>query len=76
MSAGVLSKRAIARLQRLHTATRRAAEHRRIAARLLMASRFAATRSAQRDYWFEFALMHEEYRVAVRALSSFCQKHS
>ncbi len=76
MPAPLLSKRAQMRLWSLQSAARKAADHRRVAVRLLLASRFAATRSAQREYWFEFALVHEEYRAAIRALGEFCQKHS
>ncbi len=72
---GVLSSRARTRLWSLQAAARRAADDRRVAVRLLLASRYAATRSAQREFWFEFALIHEEYRAAMRALAEFCAKH-
>jgi hypothetical protein len=71
----VLSNRARAKLWVLQVATNRVAEERRVAVRMLLASRRAATHSAQREYWLEFAVIHEEYRAAMRALAEFCEKH-
>lgn len=72
----MLSNRSRVKLWQLQSAVRRAAEDRRIAVRLLISSRYAATRSAQREFWLEFALINEEYRAAMRSLAEFCQKLS
>lgn len=72
----VLSGRARADLWILQSAARQAAAERSVAVRVLLASRGAATRSAQREFWLEFAWIDQEYHAAVRALAQFCTRHS
>jgi hypothetical protein len=51
------------------------ASQREAALRRFVASRYAATIVAQREFWLEFAWADQEYRVAVRRLALFCQEH-
>lgn len=46
-----------------------------MAIRILVASRFVAIASAQREFWLEFAWLDQEYRFAVRNLARFCLEH-
>jgi hypothetical protein len=46
------------------------------ALRLFVASRYAATALAQREFWLEFVWADQEYRVAVRRLAQFCAAHT
>ena len=50
--------------------------HRNTALRIFVASRYAATAVAQRDFWLEFSWADQEYRVAVRRLAEFCNEHT
>jgi len=40
-----------------------------------VASRSAATRDAQQEFWLEFSWLDQEYRIAVRRLAHFCLAH-
>jgi hypothetical protein len=70
-----LSRRALEELSSLQAAMRRLAEDRNAALRLFLASRNAATRAAQREFWLEFSWIDQEYRFAVRRLALFCAEH-
>ena len=70
-----LSRRALEELGSLQTSVHELGAHRNAALRLLLASRYAATALAQRDFWLEFAWANQEYRVAVRRLAEFCLAH-
>jgi hypothetical protein len=59
-------------LQRLMTTV---SVDRSAALRIFTASRFVAIASAQRELWFEFAWLDQEYRVAVHRLARFCAEH-
>lgn len=48
---------------------------RNAALRRFMASRYATTPSAQREFWMEFSWLDQEYRAAVRRLAEFCREH-
>jgi len=67
-----LSVRTLEHLGALQAAVRRLAVERNQALRMLAASRGVATADAQREFWFEFAWIDQEYRVAVHRLASFC----
>jgi hypothetical protein len=70
-----LSRRALDELGTLQTSVHELGVHRNTALRLFVASRYAATVMAQRDFWLEFAWANQEYRVAVRRLAEFCLTH-
>jgi len=70
-----LSRRALEELGALQASVHELGVHRNTALRLFVASRYAATAIAQRDFWLEFAWTNQEYRVAVRRLAEFCNAH-
>jgi hypothetical protein len=72
---GILSRRALEELGSLQTTVSTLSTQRETALRLFMASRYAATSLAQREFWLEFAWADQEYRVAVRRLAQFCLDH-
>jgi hypothetical protein len=72
---GFLSRRALEELGTLQATVSTLATQRELALRLLVASRYAATLPAQREFWLEFAWADQEYRVAVRRLAQFCRIH-
>ena len=72
----LLSRRALHELGVLQIAVRKLSHDRSVALRLFTASRGAATRSAQREFWLEYAWIDQEYRAAVRRLALFCTRHS
>ena len=71
----ILSRRTLYELGALQGAVRKLATDRNIALRLFIASRNAATRPAQQEFWLEFSWVDQEYRVAVRRLAQFCASH-
>lgn len=71
-SLGILSRRALEELGALQNAVLTLGNERGKALRLLLASRYAATALAQREFWLEFAWADQEYRTAVRRLADFC----
>lgn len=71
----VLSPTALDRLASLQANMRRQAALRTTALNLLLASRWATTQSAQREFWLEFLFAEREYRLAVRSLMRFCLQH-
>jgi hypothetical protein len=71
-----LSRRALEELGILQAALRKPAEDRNLALRLFAASRNAATRAAQQEFWLEFSWLDQEYRAAVRHLAQFCVDHT
>jgi hypothetical protein len=72
---GILSRRALEELGTLQTLVQRLCGERNAALRRLLASRYAATVLAQREFWLEFAWSDQEYRVAVQRLAEFCRDH-
>jgi hypothetical protein len=75
VQAKVLSRRAFEEFYSLDARVREVARFRNMAFRVFAASRFAAITSAQREFWFEFAWLDQEYRHAVRRLAQFCLEH-
>ena len=75
MPAKFLSRRALEELGSLQSSVHSLTQGRNLAFRILMASRFVAIASAQREFWLEFAWLDQEYRVAVRRLAQFCREH-
>ena len=73
--AGLLSRRALEELSVLQANVHRQGTLRATALRILVASRYAATVIAQREFWLEFAWADQEYRVAVRRLAQFCERY-
>jgi hypothetical protein len=71
----VLSRRTREQLGALQATVQDLGTQRSYALRVLQASRHAATRMAQQEFWLEFALADQEYRVAVRRLAMFCSEH-
>jgi hypothetical protein len=71
----LLSRRALEELGALQSSVHELGATRQAALRLFLASRHAATAMAQREFWFEFAWVDQEYRVAVRRLAQFCSEH-
>jgi hypothetical protein len=71
----LLSRRAIEELADLQNLVRRLTADRNAALRIFTASRYVAIASAQRELWFEFAWLDQEYRMAVHRLAKFCLKH-
>jgi len=71
----LLSRRALEELGSLQSSVQSLTHSRNLAFRILMASRFVAIASAQREFWLEFAWLDQEYRVAVRRLAQFCHEH-
>jgi hypothetical protein len=72
---GILSRRALEELGALQAAVQELRTQRSAALRLFLASRYAATAVAQREFWLEFAWADQEYRVAVQRLAQFCLEH-
>jgi hypothetical protein len=70
-----LSRRALEELGTLQASVHELGLHRNAALRLFVASRYAATAVAQRDFWLEFAWADQEYRIAMRRLAQFCAEH-
>ena len=70
-----LSRRALEELGALQASVHELGTHRNAALRMFVASRYAATAMAQRDFWLEFAWADQEYRIAVRRLAQFCADH-
>jgi hypothetical protein len=71
----LLSRRALEELGSLQASVRELAQGRNMALRIFTASRFVAIASAQREFWFEFAWVDQEYRYAVRRLAQFCSEN-
>jgi len=72
---GILSRRALEELGTLQNAVYHLCGERTAALRRFIASRYAATALAQREFWLEFAWADQEYRVAVQRLAEFCRDH-
>ena len=72
---GILSRRALEELSTLEGTVRELGAERGAALRLFLASRYAATLVAQREFWLQFAWADQEYRVAVTRLAQFCVDH-
>jgi hypothetical protein len=70
-----LTRRALGELGALQASVHELGTHRNTALRMFVASRYAATAMAQRDFWLEFAWADQEYRIAVRRLAQFCADH-
>lgn len=70
-----LSRRALEELATLQSLVKKLGSDRNLALRLFAASRAAATRDAQQEFWLEFSWLDQEYRVAVRRLAQFCSEH-
>jgi hypothetical protein len=70
-----LSRRALQELGVLQASVHELGVHRNAALRIFIASRYAATALAQRDFWLEFAWADQEYRIAMRRLAVFCAAH-
>jgi hypothetical protein len=75
LAARFLSRRALEELGTLQASVHELGVHRNAALRIFVASRYAATALAQRDFWLEFAWADQEYRIAVRRLAQFCADH-
>jgi hypothetical protein len=72
---GLLSRRAREQLGTLQLNMQQQRTLRTTALRIFVASRFAGTELAQREFWLEFVWADQEYRVAVRRLAQFCEDH-
>jgi hypothetical protein len=70
-----LSRRALEELGTLQASVHSLGTTRNLALRIFVASRYAATCVAQREFWLEFSWLDQEYRAAVRQLARFCQEH-
>ena len=70
-----LSRRALEELGTLQTLVHTLRGERNAALRRFVASRYAATVLAQREFWLEFSWADQEYRVAVQRLAEFCRDH-
>ena len=66
------SRRLHTQLRTLQASVAETATRRNAALRVFIASCSAATLLAQRELWFEFSWVDEEYRDAVRQLARFC----
>jgi hypothetical protein len=71
----LLSRRTLHELGTLQSAVRQLGQDRMVALRLFAASRDAATRPAQYEFWLEYSWIDQEYRAAVRRLALFCANH-
>ena len=71
----VLSRRAQEELNSLQSRLHAARAQRAEALRMLISSRSAATKTAQMEFWLEFACADQEYRVVLRRLAHFCHEH-
>jgi hypothetical protein len=72
----VLSRRALEEFNSLQASVHASGSTRSKALRLFVASRNITTVDAQREFWLEFSLADQEYRVAVRRLAAFCGAHA
>jgi len=72
----LLSRRTIGALGVLEASVQELGTHRGEALRLFLASRNAATATAQREFWLEFSWIDQEYRAAVRRLAQFCSEQA
>jgi hypothetical protein len=72
---GILSRRALEELGTLQIAVHSLGGERNAALRRFVASRYAATALAQREFWLEFSWADQEYRIAVQRLAEFCRDH-
>lgn len=70
-----LSRKVLQELSVLQGALRKVTADRNAALRMFSASRDAATRDAQREFWLEFSWADQEYRAAVSRLAQFCRAH-
>lgn len=70
-----LSRRALEELGTLQASVHSLGTTRNLALRIFVASRYAATCVAQREFWLEFSWLDQEYRAAVRRLAQFCLDH-
>jgi hypothetical protein len=70
-----LSRKVLDELSELQDAMRKLTADRNVALRMFVASRYAATREAQREFWLEFSWADQEYRAAVSRLAQFCRAH-
>jgi hypothetical protein len=70
-----LSRKVLEELSELQDAMRKLTADRNAALRIFLASRNAATRDAQREFWLEFSWADQEYRAAVSRLAQFCRAH-
>ncbi len=70
-----LSRKVLDELSDLQDAMRKLTADRNVALRMFLASRNAATRDAQREFWLEFSWADQEYRAAVSRLAQFCRAH-
>jgi hypothetical protein len=70
-----LSRKVLEELRGLQAALRKLTDDRNTALRMFAASRNAATRDAQREFWLEFSWADQEYRAAVSRLAQFCRAH-
>jgi hypothetical protein len=69
-----LSRRARSRLGLLQASVCKLAGQRNEALRLFIASRYATTPAAQREFWLEYSWVDQEYRAAVYRLAEFCRQ--
>jgi hypothetical protein len=72
----VLSRRALEELNSLQARVHACSGMRNQALRIFVGSRNVTTAFAQREFWLEFSLADQEYRVAVRRLAAFCNAHA
>jgi len=72
----IMSRRARDEFGMLQSDVRELAVSRSTALRLFVASRYAATGLAQREFWLEFIWADQEYRAAVGKLARFCAEHA
>jgi hypothetical protein len=70
-----LSRKLLHELSELQDAMRKLTAERNAALRMFLASRSAATRDAQQEFWLEFSWADQEYRAAVSRLAQFCRAH-
>ncbi|HEV2700081.1 MAG TPA: hypothetical protein VGV09_00500 [Steroidobacteraceae bacterium] len=71
-----LSRKVLDELGELQGALRKLAADRNAALRMFAASRCAATRDAQHEFWLEFSWADQEYRAAVNRLAQFCRAYT
>jgi hypothetical protein len=71
----ILSRRALLQLGALQKSLDELRAQRNAALRMVLASRYATTGVAQREFWLEFAWLDQEYRARVRRLAQFCRQH-
>jgi hypothetical protein len=72
----VLSRRALEELNSLQASVQACGSTRSKALRIFVASRNVTKVDAQREFWLEFSVADQEYRVAVRRLAAFCDAHA